>query len=413
MTKKSVFTGVGTAILVLLFVVLTLYFYKKQALEQANKQTNNRSSFVEDKIKTPVKKPKVKAIKAETDRNQQGLEGSDKDSKESSEDQELDYVSAYRDWQYFANCFTDVEDFLNNKDPLQTLAERFEGNDREAQREPTPQQNSYYQQHVEICKSLSEDDDQDYYQIRQNLKQRYEKIAPTTEQAKQLQHAIRMVEQLDSLVLQYNQSQYKQSSLSDREISRLNREISQLTTAMMEIYDSSEQLSEEMTQTIKSYADEINKRQEKIANSRTSDEASVNEAQAIVYGYLNSIDDYLHRVQSPDAFLLLADKIYRVEYYKKDTPVIKNLKEATGIYDSYYLNILNTIVLPLVACSMNYPCDAESDFMLSYCLGLKDSMFNQACGLGLEDFYFSFYIGANQLSDVNNYFNYLVNRYAQ
>ena len=89
-----------------------------------------------------------------------------------------------------------------------------------------------------------------------------------------------------------------------------------------------------------------------------------------------------------------------------------HVKSQTHIYDNYYLGILNNLVHPLVACSMDYPCDAQSDLILSYCLGLKDSMFNQACGLSLEDFYFTFYIGANQLDDVNKYFNYLVNRYA-
>ncbi len=88
------------------------------------------------------------------------------------------------------------------------------------------------------------------------------------------------------------------------------------------------------------------------------------------------------------------------------------MKAQTGITDSYYIQILNRIVLPLVACSMNYPCDPESDYMMSYCLGLRDSMFNQACGKNLTDFYFNFYIGMNQMSDVDNYFNYLVNRYA-
>ncbi len=62
--------------------------------------------------------------------------------------------------------------------------------------------------------------------------------------------------------------------------------------------------------------------------------------------------------------------------------------------NSYYIFILNRIVTPLVACSMDYPCDAQSDYMISYCLGLRDSMFIQACDNNLEDFYFNFYIGA-------------------
>jgi len=75
-------------------------------------------------------------------------------NEEKKPESESDYISAYRDWQYFENCYTDVEDFNNKTDPLQTLADRFENNNRESQSEPTALQNSYYQYHVDVCKTL-------------------------------------------------------------------------------------------------------------------------------------------------------------------------------------------------------------------------------------------------------------------
>jgi hypothetical protein len=326
-----------------------------------------------------------------------------------------DYVSAFRDWQYFENCYTDVEDFNNKKDPLQTQAERFENTIRESQSEATVQQNSYYQYHVDICKSLiaEADDASNYFLIRSNLKSRYEKITPKTAEEKQLSHALGLIEQLNNFKSEYARAQRSQSSLSADEINTIQSKINALSDELLRIYEEGEELSEQQVSEIERISIQINLLKSKMQSNTAPDESALAEITAKIDGHLNSIDDYLHRVQSPDAFLILAKEIYKIEYFSKESTVMQNLKAQTGIYDSYYLNILNEIVLPLVACSMDYPCDAQSDLILSYCLGLRDSMFNQACGRNLEDFYFNYYIGGNQLNDVNVYFNYLVNRYAQ
>jgi hypothetical protein len=325
---------------------------------------------------------------------------------------ELDYVTAYRDWQYFANCYTDVEDFHNGTDPLETLAGRFANNPRESQAEPTPQQISFYQDHVEICQSMIEDENDDFYEINRQLQQRFEKIAPKTEIEKQLEHALQMVQQLKKFKNEYSRAQFSTSNLPPRELKNINSQIEELTATMLEIYDGSETLTPQQAQLVKQYGEEIESLRLRIITSKIVDDKKLTGINSKIDGYLNSMDDYLHRVQSADAFLIIGKELYTPEYLQKDSTVIKTLKQQTGILDSYYINILNAIAIPLIACSMDYPCDAKSDLMLSYCLGLKDSMFNQACGRSLEDFYFSFYIGANQLNDVNLYFNYLVNRYA-
>ncbi|VAW45922.1 hypothetical protein MNBD_GAMMA03-249 [hydrothermal vent metagenome] len=403
--------GAASIVVVIILLLVYVFFFHDPMQPELVRPINHVSwqkTSVENKEDATTKiKVKIKPVMDEqeiiiADNNQV-----------STDNKELDYISAYRDWQYFANCYTDVEDFHNNKDPLQTLAERFENNPREAQTEPTPQQNMYYQQHVEICKAMIDDDKDDYYQIMQKLKQRFEQITPKTSEDKQLAQALNMVQQIQTLEREYSRTQYGKSSLPESELDAINSQIQQLTTAMMEVYDGNEVLSEQDTITIKLYSEEIDKLSQQIIKSNSVNEELVTETEAHIAAYLQTIDDYLPSVQSPDAFLLLAGRLYQASYFKKDTALIKVLKNSTGIYDSYYINMLNKIVMPLLACSMNYPCDAQSDYMLSYCLGLKDSMFNQACGLSLEDFYFSFYIGTNQLNDVNNYFNFLVNRYAK
>ncbi len=327
----------------------------------------------------------------------------------------LDYVSAYRDWQYFKNCYTDVEDFGNNKDPLETLKERFINNWRESQSEPTHQQNIYYQHHVDICKTLINDvggEKDNYNQILYNLHQRFDSLTPKTDEGKQLEQALKLKEKLESLKREYSYAHYPVSSLSIEEQTAINSTIQQLTLSIMKIYDGTDELSPEQVQDIKNRSDEIDVLQNKLNQRVTVDPEKIKLAEQSINAHLNSMDSYLMGVKSPDAFLIIAAELFRPEFLQQDSDIMHHIKSHTQIYDNYYLGILNNLVHPLVACSMDYPCDAQSDLILSYCLGLKDSMFNQACGLSLEDFYFNFYIGTNQLYDVNKYFNYLVSRYA-
>ena len=398
--------------------MLAIYYYKhniaiadektKKTISSINlsaPQNQPANSNKSNKSKKNIKKP-------ENNDNTQTVV-SENTQKDEKEDKEIDYITAYRNWNYFENCYTDIVDFHNKKDPLDTLKERFANNPRESQTEPTAQQNIYYQHHVEICKAMIDDEEDDYYQVRQKLHEKFLSIKPTTDEEKQLEHALQMVKRLQQFQINLNNTHYSKSTLSTAELNALNTKMQELTKQMMLIYDGSETLTEEQAAQVENYSNQIEEISNKIAQSNMPDNTKIAQLQAEIDGYKNSIDDYLHHVTSPDAFLLLADKIYRIDYYRKDSSIITTLKHTTGIKDPYYINMLNAIVMPLVACSMNYPCDPDSDYILSYCLGLRDSMFNQACGVNLEDFYFNFYIGANQLNDVNTYFNYLVNRYAQ
>jgi len=401
-----------TVLSILLFMVFYYFAYDNS---HSTKKTNpiNLVSFQttasqvdheEMTIISPVKKSSIV--------NEQDKEVAIKAESNDNKEPELGYISAYRDWQYFANCYTDVEDFHNQKDPLQTLAERFENSSRESQAEPTAQQNMYYQHHVDICKAMIDDEDDSADQIVQKLRRKFNEIIPKTDEEKQLAHALQMVTQLNNFEREYSRMQLSKSALTSDQLNAINLQIQRLTNDMLNLYDGNEVLSSEQTQLIKQYSEQIENLRLRIVNSKVADNELMVEITAKIDGYVNSMDDYLHRVQSPDAFLVIGQVIYKSRSYQKNSSILQNLKEKTAVYDSLYIEILNAIVMPLVACSMNYPCDAESDLILSYCLGLKDSMFNQACGLSLEDFYFNFYIGGNQLNDVNNYFSYMVNRYA-
>ncbi|MCF6287771.1 MAG: hypothetical protein L3J53_00855 [Proteobacteria bacterium] len=402
--------------LIILFVALALlyfiYSYKFQ-VKSSKKSINTGSMQISSQLHDSQKEPQNKDKKAQeiepsfTDDNVADIPEIEKG------ETELDYITAYRDWKYFETCFTDVEDFHNNKDPLDTLRERFANNPRESQTEPTAQQNSFYQYHVEVCKGMIVDEKDDYYANISRLEQRFNKITPKTEAAKQLQQALEITKELQAYKMQYTQAFYQKSSLSVEELAEINRQIEQLSEAMLSIYESAEVLSPEQNEAIQEYNVQIDNLRTEIIKSKVPDTELIKQLQATIDGHINAMDDYLHRVQSPDAFLVIAQTIYYNEFWQKNSSIISTMKNKTGILDSHYINILNGLVMPLVACSMNYPCDAQSDYILSYCLGLRDSMFNQACGKSLEDFYFNFYIGANQLNDVNNYFNFLVNKYAQ
>ncbi len=394
----------------ILILAVILYFFKhteisKKPYKNTAIQDNNVTLKIDSNESDNVAFKSIRKTPHNVKENQSSIGISNKIG--------LDYVNAYRDWQYFENCYTDVEDFANNNDPLDTLKQRFGNSTRESQTEPTPQQNIYYQHHVDICKTLTDDVGGDNYnQIRYNLYLRFASLTPKTEEEKQLNQALKLREQLASLKLKYSYAHYPQSSLTEKEQSAINSEIQQLTRLMLEVYDGNDELSPEQVQTIRTVIDEIESLQNQLNQTSAVNQERIELAGQNINTHLNTMDSFLINVKSPDAFLIVIGELYKPEYLQKDSGIIRQIKAQTHIYDNYYLAILNNLVHPLVACSMDYPCDAQSDLVLSYCLGLKDSMFNQACGLGLEDFYFNFYIGANQLDDVNKYFNYLVNRYA-
>jgi hypothetical protein len=401
-------------LIALLLILFYYYFQQLPASERAIVSIKPQTS----PIKT-IEKKTPKNNKITTNKKKVGKLVSDKkilsEQKNQAKVAQTDYISAFRDWQYFQNCYTDIEDFGNDKDPLDTLAERFADNPRESQQQPSSQQNLYYQSHVDMCKSLINgvgDETDDYFQIHQKLNNRFLSTKAETDEEKQLEQALQMIKQLNSYKSEYGKAHLPQSNLPVYESNEIHNQIESLTVEMMRVYDGNNPLSPEQIQLIKDYSEKIESLQITINESQQINPEMLNKIERVIDGYLNTMDSYLQQVQSPDAFILMATELYKFEYLQKETNVLKNLQSQTSIYDLYYLSLLNNITIPLVACSMNYPCDADSDLIMSYCLGLKDSMFNQACGTNLEEFYFNFYIGQNQLSDVNNYFNYLVNRYA-
>ena len=397
---------------ILLAGMLLYYFQQAPVVKKQFHPANTSPSQINDKTNVASTNNKIKPDPIE--KLSEFTNDIENDAK-SNTVIEADYITAYRDWQYFENCYTDIEDFGNDKDPLITLKERFNNNWRESQTEPTSQQNMYYQHHVDICKTLINDvggDEDDYNQIIYNLYQRFVSITPKSVEENQLNQALKLREQLDTLKVNYSHAHYRKSNLSIEEQSSLNLLIKQLTLSLMRIYDGNNELLPEQIIAIKQYSDDIEELKNKLTRSKVVDPEKIKLAEQNINAHLNSMDIFLLSVKSPDAFLIIAGELFKPEYLQQDSDVMRHLKSQTQIFDNYYIGILNNIIHPLIACSMDYPCDAESDLILSYCLGLKDSMFNQACGQGLEDFYFNFYIGANQLDDVNKYFNYLVTRYA-
>ena len=404
--------------ILLLLLVFAIYYYfnlqdvdievvKNHPVNQVSLQYSETKNKVDNKQKKQAKSEVIKSNSVDEQNIDTVQKSNDKKTSET------DYISAYRDWQYFQNCYTDVEDFLKQKDPLDTLKERFANNPRESQSEPTPQQNMYYQHHVDICKGMIDNDEDDYYTNMERLEAEFRQIIPKTEEEKQLEKALLMQKQLRQLMLDFTYTSRKKSNLSSERLQEINSQINQVTQQLLTLYDGKDELSEQENQLLLQYSQELDELNGMIAKSQVVDNEQSDLINEQITQQLIAMDDFLKTVISPDAFLIIASELFRSEYYQKDSPVLAKIKQETKIWDSYYIDILNKITMPLIACSMDYPCDADSDYMLSYCLGLRDSMFNQACGMNLEDFYFNFYIGANQLNDVNTYFQYMVNTYGK
>ena len=251
-------------------------------------------------------------------------------SEKTPDETKLDYISAYRDWQYFDNCYTDVEDFHNEKDPLQTLVERFTNNPREYQTEPTPQQNTYYLHHVEICKGLIDDKSNSFSVLKGKLEKKFRHIIPKTDKEKQLQHALQMRNQLRDYQLEFNRAHRARTSLPPEQLNFINDQIQQLTVDMLQVYNANHVLTPQQAELVKQYGEKIEALRLQIVNSNQIDTELISAIEDRVDGFLNSIDDYLHRVHSPDAFLVLVSVLYDVGFYQNDSTVLNRINSKLG-----------------------------------------------------------------------------------
>ena len=163
------------------------------------------------------------------------------------------------------------------------------------------------------------------------------------------------------------------------------------------IYESTEELTDEDREILSTITDHIKDLNQQLYKLKQPTLEKVTEQKLIYEGFLNTAFDFLTRNTSSDAFAILAPEIYMKQV---NSLGVDQLKQALGVYDKDYISHLAEVAIPLYSCSMGHPCDAESEWALTFCLGLKGAMFHQACDRPLQDFYWGYYLGPNLSQDV-------------
>lgn len=97
--------------------------------------------------------------------------------------------------------------------------------------------------------------------------------------------------------------------------------------------------------------------------------------------------------------------------------IMRQIYEDTRIYDFPYFNGLLPVAVDLYLCHLGEDCSSEehSTFKRFCYLPIINvhGIFDQACEMGVEEFYMRYFLTANQIEDMNTIFDYLVDQYAE
>jgi len=126
--------------------------------------------------------------------------------------------------------------------------------------------------------------------------------------------------------------------------------------------------------------------------------------------HMSQLKDFFKDNQTPDIFLIFAEHLLNERMGKFF--FTEDINKKLGIYDTEYINKLNKIIVPFIACSLDYPCGHESYLSIEHCIKPLGSE-PLACGKNIIDYYLDDLISPNQMIDFNNYFNYIMDNHAQ
>jgi hypothetical protein len=339
-----------------------------------------------------------------------------------SKEPELDLITAFRDYKYFELCQY-VFELDKNKIDMSPIGQfnQFYSPDQRIRLEPSSEQLMYLKIHFDRCKSLYDKDAKFYAQASSQLLRRYSRIQAKSAQEKQLKQAIDLDDHFNETsnqLIQARKGAPKDISLKS-EYFKQKREITQQINRLRSHGQSNFSLNiviagEERNQEINRLEQQLQQIENLEAENYFIDNELIIKLESQKQQLSKDIEGFLSQNTSPDAFLLLTNVfISDKQETQEDSNFIKKIKKSFNFYDSTNFKLLNKIVYPLVACSLNYPCNDESSLVLNICLDYKNNDSSMACGKNLEDFYLNNYLSPNQALDLNNYFNYLMDHYVK
>jgi hypothetical protein len=393
-------------IMVIALIILIIYYFLQKPKDKDN--LINEVSFIEEtdsEIDTKSAKSKPLLKKQETPPSAIPR----KESLKKADEHTVSYLTAYRELKFFKDCAMILFQKEEGKDPMKSYIERTSFSDSIYVK--TQQiQIEYYQVYVDKCLSLLVNKNESTREAFKRIEKRFNNTTPVTGDEISLKSALEIESRIMEITGKISQEKSGESHFTEEEqrikIQRtlaLSKEMTNIINRM-----SSPDFSETDELLLNNIMNEF--RELNNTNTHLSNSEEIKFLQDELALVTPELIDFFRNNQTPDVFLIFADHLLndsRGQFFFTD-----DVNNKLGIYDTEYIGSLNKIIVPFIACSLDYPCGPESDFAIKHCtypLGNKPL----ACGKSIEDYYLEDLISSNQMIDFNNYFNYIMDNYAQ
>ena len=393
-------------IFVIALIVIYLYFFQHKKETQAVTNGAFQETLGETINDNP--KPLLKTKKATTPLEIQANEP----VTQLEEEKELTFLSAYREYKYYQSCLFLFSSQLKPGTPLENFIAEKKASSTTGN-EPTTEQLEQFNYFNNKCNSMLESETEQPYLALLRIQKRYKEITPITDEELTLAKALEIEERIN----------ISKSEITAEKTGTRHLTIEELKAKAQKQLDVSERmmaLQLQISSAEKPTNEELQQMQEifkEFQEMNKPAEGSVNEEEiALLQNDLitdyNELAKLFKNHQTPDVFLIFSKNFLNDSGIKERSFIEDDLNSKLGLYDDRYIASLNEIITPFIACSLNYPCDSKSHLALQYCINQYVSH-PKACNMSLDEYLLDVMLSPNQLIDINNYFSYLMENYAQ
>jgi len=324
------------------------------------------------------------------------------------EDREISYLIAYRELVQYSKCSMI---YINKQKGIDLISVYKEDYDRYAENpmKPSEVQIQHYQAYIDECMFLLIDDQEEYTEGYKRLSKRLNNITPETDEEIALSEAI----EIDKKIKQISNQLYIEKSGYNKITEEQREANSKKRHALFDEIDIIRQrnngnTTDEDLALIKQIYQQLSTIG-KIENL----EIDTEEIAFLENEYTKNaleLKEFFKNNQTPDVFLIFSEHLLNERMGKFF--FTEDLNNKLGIYDTMYIQTLNEIIVPFVACTLGYPCGPESYFSIEHCLDSVEPE-AKACGKNVIDYFLDDLLSTNQMIDFNNYFNYLLDNHAK
>jgi hypothetical protein len=368
-----------------------------------------QTSSLKDKPKKKIKKEITKEI--ETAKNIT----SDTIDRLSQTDPDLTYLQAYRDYVYFSKCQIIFNQIEKKQDPVANFIERIEkftpynwAIPVETQLEVFPEQLNVFEVYLVKCQSLLLTENESFKDAKNRLGITYQSITPETQEEIDLSDGLNLFNQYKKLGIDLTSAYTGKTVLDDMTANNIKQKIRYLSSESKRLYESGNiNTDDDLKQRLDVLKKEINTLYFQLDKDRITDQDNIIFLQNKLAQSKTNLYGFLKQNTSPDLFLA-----YSRELFYPGFGISSEVFNAINVHDYAFQLQIYTIGINLIACAMNYPCNEDSLLVQEICLDYANPE-KFACGKNLEDYYFNYLLGPNQIQDIENYLNYMLKHYAK